>query len=67
LASTGVRINLGVEHQDVDVAAGGDHMVEPAEADVIGPAIPTDDPDALIDQMVGDLNQRGGIEVRLAG
>ena len=45
--AAGVRVDLGVEHQDVDVAAGGEHVVEAAEADVVGPAVAADDPDAL--------------------
>ncbi len=51
--AAGVRIDLGVEHQDVDVAAGGQHVVQAAEADVVGPAVAADDPDAPADQGVG--------------
>mmetsp|Transcript_115347 Transcript_115347/g.326833 ORF Transcript_115347/g.326833 Transcript_115347/m.326833 type:complete len:1234 (+) Transcript_115347:1948-5649(+) len=40
----GVAVALGVEHEDVDVLAGGQHVVEAAEADVVGPAVAPDDP-----------------------
>ena len=52
--AAGVGVDLGIEDQDVDVAAGGDHVVEAAEADVVGPAVAADDPDALLDQGVGE-------------
>ena len=52
--AAGVRVDLGVEHEDVDVAAGGEHVVEAAEADVVGPAVAADDPDALADEGVGE-------------
>jgi hypothetical protein len=63
LLAAGVRVNLGVEHEDVDVAAGGDDVVEAAEADVVGPAVAADDPDALVDEVVGDLGERAGFAV----
>ena len=53
--AAGVRVDLGVEHQDVHVAARGEHVVEPAEADVVGPAVAADDPDAPADQGVGHV------------
>ena len=58
--AAGVRVDLGVEDQDVDVAAGGDHVIEAAEADVVGPAVAADDPDALLDQRVGEGQQVAG-------
>ncbi len=48
--AAGVGVDLGVEHQDVDVAARGEHVVQAAEADVVGPAVAADDPDAAADQ-----------------
>ena len=45
--ATGVGVDLGVEHEDVDVPARGQDVVEPAEADVVGPAVATEDPNAL--------------------
>jgi hypothetical protein len=58
--AAGVGVDLGVEHQDVDVRAGGQDVVEAAEADVVGPAVAADDPDALADQGVGDGEQVAG-------
>ncbi len=49
-----VRIDARVEHQDVDVAARGEHVIQSAEADVVGPAIAADDPHAAFDQHIGD-------------
>ncbi len=55
--AAGVGIDLGVEHQHVDVAAAGQHVIEPAVADVVGPAVAADDPDAAADQMIDDRQQ----------
>ena len=54
LLAAGVGVDLGVEHQDVDVAAAGEHVVEPAVADVVGPAVAADQPHALLHQVVGE-------------
>ena len=51
--TAGVGINLGVEHEDVHVASAGQDVIEAAVADVVGPAVATDDPDALLHQHVG--------------
>ena len=48
----GVGVDLGVEHQHVDVAPAGEHVVQPAGADVVGPAVAADDPHAAPDQVV---------------
>ena len=45
--AAGVGVDLRIEHQDVDVAAGGDDVIEAAVADVVGPAVAAHDPDAL--------------------
>ena len=55
--AAGVRVHLGVEHEDVDVPSGRQHVVEAAEADVVGPPVATDDPDALAHERVGDRRQ----------
>ena len=44
----GVGVDLRVQHQHVDVGPGGQHVVEPAVADVVGPAVAADDPDAAL-------------------
>ena len=49
-----IGVDLGIQHQDVDIAPASQHMVEAAKADVIGPAIAADDPDTLLHQRVGD-------------
>ncbi len=56
--AAGVRVDLGIEHQDVDVAARGQDVVEAAEADVVGPAVAADDPDAPPDQGVGHAQEQ---------
>ena len=53
----GVGVDLGVEHEHVDVSPGREHVVEAAEADVVGPAVAADDPDALADEVVGEAEQ----------
>ena len=55
--AAGIGVNLGIEHEQVHIAAAGDHMVEAAVADVVRPAITADDPDALLDQHVGESQQ----------
>jgi hypothetical protein len=52
--TAGIRINLGVEHEDVHVAAAGQHVIEAAEADVVGPAVAADDPDRLLHKRIDD-------------
>ena len=49
--AAGVGIDLGVEDEDVDVPVHGHDVVEPAVADVIGPAVAADAPDALLDEV----------------
>ena len=44
----GVGIDFRVKHQHVDIASAGQHMIQSAVADVIGPAVAADDPDALL-------------------
>ena len=57
LLASGVGVHLGVEHQDVDVAAVGQHVIEAAEADVVRPPVAADEPDALLHQIVGEYFQ----------
>ena len=51
--AAGVRVDLGVQHQDIDVAARGQDVIQPTKADVVSPAVATHDPDATADQGVG--------------
>ena len=52
-----VGIHFGIEHQDVHVASGGQHMVETAVADIVGPAVAADDPDGFLDEAVCHADQ----------
>ncbi len=65
--AAGVGIDLGVEHQHVDVAPRGQHVVEPAVADVIGPAVAADEPDRAAHEVVDDREQVFGLRVVLQG
>jgi hypothetical protein len=59
LLAAGVRVDLGVEHEHVDVGAAGQHVVEAAVADVVGPAVTADDPHGFLDEIVGERAQLG--------
>ena len=50
--STCVGVNLGIEYHYVDVLAGSKYMIEAAEADIISPAVTTEDPLALLSEEV---------------
>ena len=65
--AAGVRIDLGVEHEDVDVLARREHVVEAAVVDVVGPAVAADDPDRSTDEEVGEREQVGRIGVGRSG
>jgi len=54
-----VRVDLGVEDEEVDVPAAGEDLVDPAEADVVGPAVAPHRPDGLADEGVGERAQLG--------
>ena len=63
--TAGVGVDLGVEHQHVDVAPAGQDVVEPTGPDVVRPAVTADDPHAAPDQVVHHTAQiagHGGIE-----
>ena len=51
--AAGVGITLGIEHQNIDVFGQAQHVVETAEADIVGPAVAADQPDRFLDQRVG--------------
>ena len=53
--AAGVRVDLGVQHQDVHVAVHGDHVVDAAVSDVVCPAVSADDPDRLVGEVVGEF------------
>ena len=43
-----VRVDLGIEDEDVHVLLAGDDMIETTVADVVCPTIATEDPEALL-------------------
>ena len=65
--SAGVGVDLGVEHEDVDVFAGGEDMVNAAEADIEGPAVAAEDPAGLLVQVILLLKYLGSESAGLAG
>ncbi len=64
--SAGVRVHLGVEHQDVDVATGRQDVVEATKADVVRPPVAADDPHTLADEAAGDRGEVAGVGGRVA-
>ena len=52
--AAGVRVHLGVQHQDVDVAPVRQHVIEAAVADVVRPSVAADEPHALLHEVVGE-------------
>ena len=50
--SAGVGVHLGIQNQNVDVLALGQHVIQSAVADVIGPAVAAEDPEGLLGQQV---------------
>src|SRR5579863_4723997 len=63
--AAGVRIHLGIEDKDVDVLPRAEDVIESAEANVKGPTVATENPDALTDERVGNSEQVarvGGID-----
>ena len=50
--SAGVGVNFGIEYHDVYVFTGSDNVVETAEADIVSPAVATEDPDGLLSEVI---------------
>ena len=61
--STGVRIDFGVEDEEVNVAAGSDDVVKAAEADVVCPSVAADDPDGAVDEVIAERDEFSRISV----
>ena len=56
--SAGVGVHLGVDDDDVDVLAAGQHVVQTAESDIVAPTVAAEDPLALLDRLViGDTHK----------
>ena len=56
----GVGIHLRVQHHHVDVAPLRQHVVQPAVADVVRPAVAANGPDALSHQHIGHAQEQFG-------
>ncbi len=67
--SAGVRVDLGIQYQQVHVLAGSQYVVDAAVADVVRPAVAADDPDTLAAQVLAQGQQAFGAGViqRLQG
>ena len=50
--AAGIRVNLRIDHQDVDVGTRCEHVVDTAETDVVAPAVAADNPLRLLHQPV---------------
>src|SRR5690606_7000345 len=57
----GIAVDLGVEDEDVDVPAGGEHVIEPTEADVVSPAVAAHHPQLPVDERFGYRAQAGAV------
>ncbi len=57
--AAGVRVDLGVEDEDVDVPSRGQHVVQATVADVVRPPVAADNPDALAHEMLGEASAGG--------
>ena len=55
--SAGVGVHLGVHDDDVHILAAGQDVVETAESDVIAPTVTAEDPLALLDEAVTELEE----------
>ena len=49
--SAGIGVHLGVQHHQVHVTVLGHHMVDAAEADIVGPAVAAHGPHGLLGQI----------------
>src|SRR5205085_1994525 len=65
--AAGIRVHLRVQDENVDVAAGRQHVIQATVADVVGPAVAADNPDAALHQDVSETQQvaHGGADLRL--
>ena len=50
--TAGIGVNFGIKHKDVDVLILGDHVIQTAEPDIVGPAVTAEDPDGFLDQHI---------------
>src|SRR5580692_7054097 len=52
-----IRVDLGVEHEHVDVASAGQYVIEATVADVVRPTVSADNPNTFFNEQVGDRQQ----------
>ena len=57
LLAAGVGIDFGVEDEHVDIAVAGEHVIEAAVTDVVGPAVAAQQPDTFRDEIIGEYFQ----------
>ena len=65
--TAGVRVNLGVEDEDVDVATQREDVIESAVTDVISPAVAAHDPERTFEEGVGDVEEALAVFAVTAG
>ena len=51
--TAGIRVNFRIEHQNIDIASGSDRVIQPAEADIVCPAVAADNPVRTLEKMIG--------------
>ncbi|MPM12584.1 hypothetical protein SDC9_58937 [bioreactor metagenome] len=64
--TAGVGIHLGIEDEYVHVVAGGQNVVQAAEADVIGPAVAAENPGGFLGEILALGQNLGGQRAGLA-
>ncbi|CAN4006266.1 Phage tail protein, partial [Dysosmobacter welbionis] len=62
--AAGIGVHLGIKDEDIHIVAGGQDVVQTAEADVVGPAVAAEDPHGLLGQ---ELLVRQNLSSQLAG
>jgi len=65
--TTGVGINLGVQHQHINIVAARQDVVQTPVADIVRPAVAADDPNTAADEIVGHGKQHFGVTAGVAG
>ena len=50
-----VGVNFSIHNEDIDIVARSDNVIEATIADIVSPAITTDDPDSLLGEDIGLL------------
>ena len=63
--SAGVGVHLGIHDQHIDVPVLGQHVIDAAEADVIGPAVTAEGPHGLLGEIFLVLEDKSGLIARL--